>query len=167
VFHETEDDDEYLRGDKKEYTPWIVCPSRESRLDEHDPYGVSVANHRPRLALAYAALGKLISDDPFHRAWHNKRGTVCLRAEAWGRDEEEREEGPHPGLRLHCRSTFLKKVLTALDMDLLLLINVQRVERMYQHDSRYTNSVAAVRISKSLDVEYFAGRVNYLHTPRY
>lgn len=167
VFHVTEDDDEHLRGDKKHYTPWIVSPSGESRLDEHDPYGVSVANYRPRLARDYTNLCKLSSDDPFNRTWHNNRGTISLRAQAWGRDEGDHEEGPRPGLRLFCRSSVIKKVLTIHDRDLLLLINLQRYEKQYQDDSRYTHSVAAVRVNKSLDVEYFKGRVNHLYKPRY
>ena len=167
VYHDTEDDDEYLRGDKNEYTPWTVCLSGESRLDADDPYGVSVANHRFRLARDYATLCKLRSDDPFHRWWHNARGTLCLRAEAWGRDEDEREEGPHPGLRLHCRFSVLRKILTIHNVDLLLLIKLQRYEKQFRRDNRYTHSVAAVRINKSLDVEYLRGKTNYLHKMRY
>jgi len=167
AFHDTEDEDEYLRGDKKDYTPWIVCPSGESRLDEHDPCGVSVANYRPRLAREYATLCKLVSNDPFHRIWHNHRGTVSLRSQAWGRDERDREEGPHPGLRLYCRSSVLRTILATHDKDLLVLLNLQRHEEQFRDDSRYTHSVAAVRVNKSLDVEYFKGRTNHLHKPRY
>ena len=42
----SEEDSEFVRGDKKEFTPWIVCPSGPARLDEHDPYGTSLANFR-------------------------------------------------------------------------------------------------------------------------
>ena len=94
VFHQAEDDDEYPRDEKKEYTPWVVCPSGEARLDEHDPYSVSVANTRPRLARNYAALCKLARNDPFGRVWLDNRGTPSLRAQAWGRDEGDREGGP-------------------------------------------------------------------------
>jgi len=166
VFHGTEDDD-YLRGDKKSYTPWVVCPSGESGLDEHDPYGISVANHRPRLARDYAALCKLTSDDPFGRIWHNNRRTVSLRAQAWGHDEGDREEGPHPGLRLFCRSSALKKILTTHNKHLLVLFNLQRYEKQFRGDSRYTHSVGVALITKSLDVKYFKGRVNHLHKFRY
>ncbi len=53
-FQESEDDTEHLRGDKKEYMPWIVCPYGETRLDGCDPYGASVANFRPHLARDFA-----------------------------------------------------------------------------------------------------------------
>lgn len=65
AFQGGEYDDEYLRSDKKEYSPWIVCPSGEPRLDEHDPYGVSVANLRPRLAQDYLEFCKLTRQDAF------------------------------------------------------------------------------------------------------
>lgn len=167
VFHDTEDDDEYPRGEKKGYTPWVVCPSGEARLDKHDPYGVSVANTRPRLARNYAAVCKLTRDDPFGRAWRDNRGTASLRAQAWGRDEGDREDGPHPGMRVLCSSSALKKILTTYDKDLLVLINLQRYEKHYQDSGTYTNSVAVARIDKLLDVEYFKGHIDYTYKLRY
>ena len=162
VFHGGEDDDEYLRGDKKLYSPWIVCPSGEARLDEHDTYGVSVANLRPRLAQDYSEFCKLTRDDPFGRYWRNNRGTMSLRAEAWGRAETNREDGPHPGLRLFCKSGILKKVLTKYDKELLVLFDLQRYEKdTYRSRGRFSHSVGVVRIDKFLNVEYFKGRVNY------
>jgi hypothetical protein len=167
VFHETEEDGEHLRGEKREYTPWVVCPSGEARLDKHDPYGVSVANTRPRLARNYAALCKLTRDDPFGRVWHDNRGTAALRAQAWGRDEGDREDGPYPGMRLLCPSSVLKRILTKYDKDLLILINLQRYEKRYQGVSTYSHSVAVARVDKALGVQYFKGRVNHLHKSQY
>ena len=167
VFHDTEDDDEYPRGEKKGYIPWVVCPSGEARLDKHDPYGASVANTRPRLARNYAAVCKLTRDDPFGRAWRDNRGTASLRAQAWGRDEGDREDGPHPGMRVLCSSSALKKILTTYDKDLLVLINLQRYEKHYQDSGTCTNSVAVARIDKLLDVEYFKGHIDYTHKLRY
>jgi NACHT domain-containing protein len=164
VFEQSEDDDDYLRGDKKEYSPWIVCPSGETRLDDHDPYGVSVANLRPRLAKDYCEYCKLTREDSFGRCWHNNRGTLSLQAEAWGRDETNRENGPHPGLRLLCKSSVLKKVLKKYDKELLLLFDLERYENeTYRSGGRFSYSIAVVRIDKILNVEYFKGRVNYRH----
>ena len=158
------EDDEYPRGDKKEYSPWIVCPSGETRLDEHDPYGVSVANLRPRLAEDYSEFCKLKQQDPFGRSWHNNRGTLSLRAEAWGRDETNQEDGPHPGLRLLCKSSVLKKVLTRYDRELLLLFDLQRYEKeTYRSRGRFSHTIGVVKIDRSLNMEYFKGRVNYIH----
>lgn len=163
AFQGGEDNDEYLRSDKKKYSPWIVCPSGEARLDEHDPYGVSVANFRPRLAQDYSEFCKLTRQDAFGCFWNNNRGTLSLRAQAWGRDETNREDGPHPGLRLLCKSSVLKKVLTKYDRELLLLFNPQRYEKdTYRGSGRFSHSIGVVLIDKSLNVKYFKGRVNYL-----
>lgn len=167
VFHGTEDDEESLRTEKKEYTPWVVCPSGDALLDKHDPYGVSVANTRPRLARNYSALCNLTRDDPFGRTWRNNRGVASLRAQTWGRDEGDREDGPHPGMRVLCRSSMLKKILTTYDRDLLVLINLQYYVKHYRGGGTFTNSVAVVRIDQSLDIEYFKGHINHLHNSLY
>ncbi|MCE5263314.1 MAG: NACHT domain-containing protein [Deltaproteobacteria bacterium] len=162
AFQGGEDDDGYLRGDKKEYSPWIVCPFGEARLDEHDPYGVPFANFRPRLAQEYSEFCKLTQQDAFGCFWKNNRGTLSLRAQAWGRAETNREEGPHPGLRLLCTSSVLNKVLRKYDKDLLLLVKLQRYKRdTYRGSGRFSHSIVVVLIDKSLNVKYFKGRVNY------
>lgn len=70
-------------------------------------------------------------------------------------------------MRVLCRASALKKILTAHDKDLLVLIKLQRYEKQYQGDSTYTHSVAVVRIDKSLDIEYFRGRIDHLDKLRY
>lgn len=169
-FQETEEDSEHVRGDKKEYTPWIVCPFGEARLDEHDPYGVSIANLRPRLAHNLATICYLSKDDPFGRLWKDRRGRAVLSAQAWGRGKEnqDREEGSHPGTRLSCASSLLEKILSEYDKELLILINLQRYEKeSYNRRSTWKHTVAVVRITKALNLEYFKGRINYLHRTRY
>ncbi len=167
-YHQNEEDSEHIRSDKKEYTPWIVCPSGEARLDEHDPYGVSIANFRPRLTHDFATFCCLSKNDPFGRLWKDKCGRTVLSVQAWGREDQDREEGPHPGVRLSCASSILKKILSEHDKDLLILINLERYEKeAYRRDSRWIHTVAVVRVTKVLNIEYFKGRINYLHRTRY
>lgn len=162
VFEGVEGDDDYRRSDKKEFSPWIVCPSCEPRLDEHDPYGVAVASFRPRLALEYSESCKLTRQDAFGCFWNNNGGTLSLRTQAWGRDETNREYRPHPGQRLLCTPSVLKKVLTKYDKELLLLFKLERYERdTYRSCGRFSHSVGVVLIDKGLNMKYFKGRVNY------
>lgn len=162
TFQGREHDDENLRSDKKDYYPWIVCPSGEAVLDEHDPYGVSVANFRPTLAQEYSEFCKLTRQDAFGCFWNNNSGSLSLRAQAWGRNESNREDGPHPGLRLLCTSSVLKKVLSNYDRELLLLFKLLRYEReTYRSSGRFSHSIGVLVIDKSLNVKYFKGRVNY------
>ena len=168
VFQGSEEDDNHMHGDKKEYSPWIVSPDGEVRLDEHDPYGVSVANLRPRLAQEYSSYCKLSRKDPFGRFWHNNRGTVLVRAEAWGRNETSPEFGPHRASRLWCKSSMLKDVLTKYDKELLLLFNLCRDEKKSDGSSgRLSHSIGVIRINKSLEIEYFKGRVNHPYIPEW
>lgn len=153
---------EYSRREPDGYTPWIVCPTGETRLDEHDPYGVSEANLRPRLATQYRELCKLTPQDAFGRHWQNNRGTRSLTAQAWGRSNTNREYGPRPGVRLSCKSGLLKKVLASDGKELLILFKLQRYEKeTYASSGKYWHSIAVVCIDKSLKVEYFGGRVNH------
>ena len=158
---------ENLGTTEKEFTPWIVCPEGDSHLDEHDPYGVTRANLRPRIAPDFAEFCNLTSGDPFRRTWHDKRGKQLLRVQAWGREDRFREEGPHSGLRLFCNSSLLKKILNKYEKEMLILIKLQRHEKEYRRQGKWTHTVAVARISKTLELEFFKGRINYLHKSRY
>jgi hypothetical protein len=164
----SEEDDEYERSEKKEYTPWTVLLDTSAKLDEYDPYGVPQAASRPRLGRDFLSSCSLVTDDSFARFWHDKRGKVQLRAEVWGRKDDDREDGPHPGTRLFCSASSLKKVLKKFNKELLVLIRLRRYEKEgYRSERKYTHTVAVARINQSLDVEYFKGRVNHLHKARY
>ena len=169
AYSQSEADREYFRGEMKEYIPWIVHPSGEARLDEHDPFGSRCANLRPRLAHDFASTLSLTTDEPFGRHWKNRRGTVAVRAQAWRQEAKYGDDAePHSGLRLLCSASSLKRILKKYNKNLLLLISLQRYEKQgYRGESKYTHTVAVLRISKMLDLQYFKGRVNYLHKPRY
>ena len=166
-YEECEGDLEHSFNEKKEYTPWVVSRSAEPKLDKHDPYSVSCANSRSRLARDVLALCSLEREDAFGRIWHDKRGKPLLRAEAWGREDPDGERGPYPGHRLVCSASVLRKTLKKYDKDLLLLIRLERYERQFREKGRWTHTVAVVRIDKALRIEYFKGRINYLYRPRY
>jgi hypothetical protein len=167
IYDEYKADGEFTRDDKQDYTPWIVRPSGETRLDEHDPFGAPDANLRPRLSREFTSALSLTRSDPFGRYWRNRRGNVVLRAQAWGRDDRYSERGPHSGLRLYCSASSLKRILKKYDKNLLLLISLGRYEKEgYRSGSKFRHTVAAVRISKTLDVEYFKGRINHFYSPR-
>lgn len=167
-YNSYEDDGEFLRAEIKKFTPWIVQFDGEAKIDDHDPFGVGCADHRPCFATEFASALSITSDNPFNRVWKNKRDIVVLRAEAWGREDIYTEGGPYSGLRLLCSAKSLKQILKKYDKDLLLLINLQKYERgLSGRDSKYNNTVAVVRVSKTLEVQYFKGRVNHAWVPRY
>lgn len=168
VLSEEEDESGRTIGGRKEYTPWIVHPSGAARLDEHDPFGTSAANRRPRLSRNYASALKLAAIDRFGREWKGKQGKVLVRAEAWGRDDNhDSERGPRPGFRVLCSASALRETLRKQDKHLVLVIAIERHQESYRRETKYTHSVAVVRISDTLHTEYFKGHINYLHKSRY
>ena len=161
--------EEYLMSQKPECVPWVVSPSGEGKLDEHDLLGSVRAVRRPRIAQSFASPLGLRPDDPFARVWVNGRGRILARAEAWGQDNEHSEEPTVSGGRLLCSRRLVKSVLRGNNSDLLMLVALQRYEKGYRPHSegKYTHTVAAIRVTKSLDVKYYKGRINYLYKPRH
>ncbi|WP_305801441.1 hypothetical protein, partial [Thiolapillus sp.] len=167
-YRENDYDGEHTQGDKNGYTPWIVLRSGEARLDEYDPYGVPAASLRPRLAEEFVKFCDLSSEDPFGRIWKDNRGRLSLRCQAWGRENKYQEDGSHSGTRLFCTTSLLKRILRKYDMDLLILVNLQCSEKeTHRRNSKYTNTVTVVRVTSSLDFEYFEGRINHPYSPRF
>ena len=165
---EADDGSEYTRGERADCVPWIVCPSREARLDEHDPYGASCAVCRPRLSRGFAALHSLSREDAFGRCWRDKSGQVALRVQAWGRQDQDGSNGPNHGTRMFCSASLLKETLTQSEKSLLMLIRLERYEKgSYREKSTWTHTVAVMVVTKTLDLKYFKGRVNYLHRSRF
>lgn len=162
-----EDEFDDPMGGKKQYVPWIVHPEGEARLDTHDPFCTPDANRRPRLGLDCASALQLAVSDRFGREWKGKRGRVLLRAEAWGRDSNDSERGPHSGIRLLCSASALRETLKKKGKHLILVVSIQRYEQSIRRESKFTHSVGFVRISDTLDVDYFRGRINYLHKSRF
>lgn len=53
-------------------------------------------------------------------------------------------------------------MLTKYDRELLLLFDLKRYEKeTYRSSGQFSHTIGVVRIDKSLNVEYFKGRVNY------
>lgn len=167
TFDQTEDSQRH-QSKKAGYIPWILRRWGEDRLDRFDPFGSALANWRPSLARRYRALLELEQGDPFGREWLNGGGEVVLRAEAWGRSDNDDSKGARaPGSRLQCSPAAVERVLRSEDLDLLLLINLQRYERHHGRSDQYRNSVAAVLVRGSLDVEYHSGKDNHVHATNY
>jgi hypothetical protein len=87
-----------------------------------------------------------------------------MRSEAWGYRNRNSDDGHDSGVRLLCSSELLKDILHKHDADLLLLIRLERYQGGTSYSaSTFTHTVAVVCIKETLEVEYYKGRVNYLH----
>jgi hypothetical protein len=161
-------EEEYLRNDKKDYAPWIVCPSWEGRLDEDDPLGSICAMWRPHFAESIVATFSLWTNDAFGRIWKNSVGKSMAYSQAWGYKSKHEDEASSSGIRLVCSDELLKNVLTTRDADLLVLVKLRRYEKgIGYRDSRFSHTISVIRIKRTLDFEYYGGVVNKLHQNRY
>jgi hypothetical protein len=168
VYNNYGDEESYLRSDREDYNPWIVCPSTGGGLDEDDPLGSISAVCLPYLAKNVISTISLKTDDPFKRTWKNSSGEPMAHSSAWGYKAEYGEGESHSGSRLVCTSKLLKEVLTTLDSDLLVLIKLQRYEKgIGNKDSRFSHTVAVLQIKKTLDVEFSKGAVNKIHQTKF
>ncbi len=166
-YGDSEGDGEYDRSGPKDYKPWIVSPARDARLDRYDPYGVSVANTRPRLAKNFAGLLELKRADSFGRLWLAKDGKKVVRVEAWGRDPDDDRPRSRPGTRVSMSWASAKRVLRDEDKDLVILISLQHREGGYRTETRYTHTIAVLCVSQDGSFRYLPGLINHLHKNRF
>jgi hypothetical protein len=153
------------RLDKEpEFKAWIVSPSAETRLDGNDPLGAACATSRPYFADEIMTLWPLKKSDSFGREWLREEGQRVARVEAWGRTSPHQEEGPSSGQRLLCSSSFLKEVLAKKRAELLLLIKLERYEKRSHNESgQFSHTIAVLRISADLTMQFHKGAVNAAH----
>lgn len=157
-----DDQEEHFTNRKEGFQPWIVTPSREvNRLDEYDPLSVIEVERRPHFAPKYARPFSIDSGDPFKRALRMPRRKLAARTQAWGY-RMPYEEGESTGVRLIAKSDFLGKVLSMFKAELLILIKLHRYDSRESDydDSKFTDTVAVLRVNKDLKCEYFKGVIS-------
>ncbi|MCK1790761.1 NACHT domain-containing protein [Pseudomonas violetae] len=165
--NEHEEDDEYSRSEGL-YTPWIVWPSIEPKLDETDPFGVDSALRRRHFTKAINANNSLRTLDSFRRLWVDPDGAVVVRSEAWGSNPARDEDDSVSADRLVCRTDFVKRVLDDQCADLLILIVLRRYNKGFgSQGNQYLHTTAVVRVKKNLEFEYYPGVVNEPHVTKY
>ncbi len=168
VYEQSEDREEYLHGKIGDYIPWIVCPSWEGRLDGYDPLASICTMRRPHFAKNIAKIFSLKSDDSFKRAWKDSTGMQMAYSEAWGYVNRYDDEASVSGVRLLCSGELLRDVLAKQKMNLLILIKLRRYEKGIGGDSsRFSHTIAVIRIKNNLDFEFYKGAVNKLHENKY
>ncbi len=163
------DESEHFRREKLEYEPWIVTPSTEGgRIDEYDPLSVIAVERRPRFVANIINEFSLKPGDPFQRSWRTPRRKIVATSDAWGY-EVPYEDRSDTGVRLVCKADFLSEILNWRNACLLLLIKLQRYEEAQRgySKSKFSNTVAVLRIRKDLKLKYFAGTVNHVHESRF
>jgi hypothetical protein len=162
-----EDGQEAYMNKKPGYTPWIVMPTTDARLDDTDPLGAHSVVRRLRFTKNVNAIGSLRANDAYQRAWVNASGTTLARSEAWGHNAKHEDEDGESGERLLCSRDFLRTVITTQKQDLLILIILRRYEKgVGSSESQYWHTTAVIHVKQSLEFYFYQGNINQLHANR-
>lgn len=162
---EYDDGSEYSRNERPPFKPWIVTPSRSGRLDATDPLAADSVLRRRHLTAQVNAVGGLQPTDAFNRAWVSPFGAVALRGEAWGKNSANDESGGNSGHRLTISPEFLRSVLEAQRLDLLVLVILRRTEKAGYGSSRETQywyTTGVLHVTQTLEFEFVPGSQNAL-----
>jgi hypothetical protein len=167
-YQEREEEEEYIHDNKEGFEAWLVRPSIEMKLEQHDTLGARCVMERPHFKKEITEYFSLNTNDPFKRRWQDNSGKTLAVAEAWGYTGEHDNATSEQGVGLKCSKSLLRKVLKKKNMDLLIFIMLRRYkEGSGYRDSRFTHTTAAVRIKPDLQFEFYKGLANHLHVSKY
>jgi hypothetical protein len=125
------DDDLQIDFDGFQLKGWIVDRSRDSRLDEQDPWAGSI--RYPSLAPAtYVTDLMKLNSDIEHRRWFVQDDHVDVAwSQVWGRFHEKNDDETNheSGARFQASFAFIVSLLRELEMDLIVEIEIERRRR--------------------------------------
>jgi len=158
--HEEEEDDPRLgRVDMSPCEPWVTNRSAEIKLDDRDGFGAKSAVHRSRPSKHIIDMFGLTSNDVWSETWNDEDGRIAFRSIAfgsrWGTGEREVWD---QGKALSCDRSFLARMLTALNRDLVLLVKLQHFRERPAYESAsgsfdtFSHSIVVVTVAPSLEV---------------
>ena len=169
----TYDEHDYHRGhhkkDKRNLFPWIVKPSLEASLDDDDPLACIYSASRPYFIQDITKSFGLITNDPYKQTWVNSSGQKMAQSDVWGRKLNLSSEASYLGSQLVCSQELLHQVLNTTNTNLLVLIKLQRYEKSdyLRKDSRFSHTIAVLRVQKNLTTKLYMGLVNKVHVNRF
>jgi hypothetical protein len=120
---------------------WIVDRPGESGIDDRDPWSGSVRFPAPQPASFVTEMMQL-SPDPDRRSWLNQRSAPPpLRSEVWGSFAERDTMEQPSGQRLHVTRQFVVDFLSAVSMDMVVEVSVERRSRHQPYETPDDNEL--------------------------
>lgn len=115
---------------------WIKDTDKYNGIDEYDPWAGDVKFPVPEPAPLIIEAMKLATDED-RRVWHSAHNTEPeMISSIWGHLSEKNETEKPSGYKLCASVDFIKSVLTTLNMDLIIEVDVNR----YSRSDRYGRS---------------------------
>jgi hypothetical protein len=136
---------------------WMAITEMYYRFDRKDPLFNDDILTRVRVTKDIVKNFGLVPEPEWERTWSDATGSVVLTSSAWGgRNGLGQQDDYESGQNLVCTPAFLKKVLTARDRDLLVLIHLSHTKDYERHrnlkdQDRYTRTLVAIVIDRNLN----------------
>jgi hypothetical protein len=115
---------------------WIIDRDRDRGLDRYDRWAGGISFPPPRPArFIVDRMG--LHTDPDRRRWTNQSKTCVIESQVWGRyDEAKRHESSSPenGSRLQVAASFVVAMLSELDRDLIIEVQIERHRRSQPYE---------------------------------
>lgn len=113
---------------------WIVDRPSDYGIDESDPWAGKVRFPAPEPAVFVTEMMNL-STDSDRRLWQAPYSSVpALRSKTWGHYQERNSLEKPSGSRLLASIQFVIRFLTAIEMDLVVEVEIQRRSRYQRYD---------------------------------
>jgi len=124
---------------------WVSDRDRDSKLDQFDPWAGSVEYPpiRPSSGILTGLGLQSINDD---RAWvAPSANEAWFHSELWGDKESDRDESDiETGRRLRVARKFLPSVLAHVNLDLIVVVEIERTTRGYRFSGRESDELEYV-----------------------
>lgn len=125
------DDDLQIDLDGFQLKGWIVDRSRDSGLDEQDPWAGAI-RYPPPVPAAYVTELMRLNSDAEHRRWFVQGDRIDVAwSQVWGHfhEKDDDETNHESGARFQASFAFIVSLLRELEMDLIVEVEIERRRR--------------------------------------
>lgn len=146
------DDDLQIDSDGFQLKGWIIDRSRDSGLDEYDPWAGAIRYPPPAPATYVTELMKLNSDAE-HRRWLVQGDSIDVAwSQIWGHFHEKNDDEANyeSGARFQASCAFTMSLLSKLEMDLIVEIAIKRRRRRSRWEGNNDDDIGFIPPSARL-----------------
>ncbi len=158
------DDDLQIDFEDFQLKGWIVDRSRDSGLDEQDPWAGAIT-YPPPVPAAYVTELMNLDSDVEHRQWFVKGDRIAVAcSQVWGHFNEKDDDDTNRerGVRFQASFAFIVSLLSELQMDLIIEVEIERRRRYSRWERGNEHDIGFIPPSARLFLLRSDGSVNTL-----